>query len=225
MKKKNVLIVVAGAFIAATAQAGLITTLPAGGTTTTFTVTGVNSITGTSIVNGFQITGQPDFRDGDGSYGLSSNGSWGPGFSWAGTFSAGTPFQIDLGGLYSSAGQFLNYAPGNTPPPMIAAIAADGTTILESYNLSVSAPVSTSGANSGAFRGITRASSDIRFLRISGAFVVTHDITVAGAATATVPEPSTLSLSGLALAALFGIPLVSRRTRQQGTSSVIEVRS
>ena len=48
---------------------------------------------------------------------------------------------------------------------------------------------------------------------------------IAAPATATVPEPSTLSLSGLALATLFGIPLVSRRTRQQGTSSVIEVRS
>lgn len=212
--KKNSLMIVAGAFIAATSQAGLITAIPVGGTTTTFTATGLNSIMGSSIVNGFQITGQPDFRDGDFSYGVGGNGTWGPGFSWVGTFGAGTPFQIDLGGLYSSAGQFLNYSPGQTPRPMIAAIAADGATVLESYDLSVSAPVSTSGANSGAFRGISRGSSDIRFLRISGAFVVTHDTTVAGAATATVPEPSTFLLSGLPVTAILGVSLGRRRLRR-----------
>ena len=140
--KKNFLRIVAGAFIAATAPAGLITTIPAGGTTTTFTATGDNVITGSSIVNGFQITGQPDFRDGDVRYGLGLNGTWGPGFSRVGTIGTMTPFQIDLGGLYSSAGQILNYATGQTSPPMIAAIAADGATVLESYDLSVSAPVS-----------------------------------------------------------------------------------
>ena len=217
--KKNFLRIVAGAFIAATAPAGLITTIPAGGTTTTFTATGDNVITGSSIVNGFQITGQPDFRDGDVRYGLGLNGTWGPGFSRVGTIGTMTPFQIDLGGLYSSAGQFLNYATSLTIPgltsPMIAAIAADGATVLESYDLSVSAPISTAGGvNSGAFRGISRGSSDIRFLRVSGTFVVTHDITVAGAATAAVPEPSTLLLSGLPVTALLGVPLVRRRLRR-----------
>lgn len=222
--KKLFLIVTACTFTLALSQAAILTTAPAGGTTTTFTVTGLNQpAPNPSIVNGFTITG--NFRDGDSAYGLSSNGSWDH-FSWVGTFGSGTPFQIDLGGLYSTAGGFVNYAPGNTPNPMISAIGADGTTVLETDDISLLAPIATLGVgNSGAFRGITLASPTIRFLRVGGAFIVEHDVTTAGPAgptpTPTVPEPSTLLLACLPLTALWGVSLVKRSVRRPRTGSTL----
>jgi hypothetical protein len=83
--------------------------------------------------------------------------------------------------------------------PTIAALAADGTTVLESYDLFALAPIETlGGVNAGAFRGIWRAAGDIAYLRISGSFILMHDLTVVAA----VPEPATAGLVALALAGL-----------------------
>jgi hypothetical protein len=111
--KPMFLIVLAWAFTSATSQAAVITIPPGGGTRTTFhryriEPTGAES----QPVNGFTISG--NLRDGDAPYGLISNGSWDD-FAWVGTFGTGTPFQIDLGGLFSTAGGLFNYGPGNDP--------------------------------------------------------------------------------------------------------------
>ena len=201
---KSALITLAVLASLAPATAAIITVIPAGATTTTFTVTGIQTDLTSATVNGFTITGTK-FQDGGGTFCLGSNGCWSRsgGFSWVSTGAFGT-FRIDLGGLNSSAGGFFNYAPGNSPSPTISAIAADGTTILETDDLSVLAPISTPGIDdAGAFRGITLSSPAIRFLQVNGAFVVEHSVTVANPAVSAVPEPSTLPLASLALAGLF----------------------
>src|SRR5207248_2813500 len=90
--------------------------------------------------------------------------------------------------------------------PTIEALAANGTTVLETDVLNSLAPISTpAGSNLGAFRGITRSQNDIRFLRLSGDFIITHSLEV-GAFAAAVPEPGSLGLifGGLALILLAG---------------------
>lgn len=130
---------------------------------------------------------------GDADFGLSGNGSWNN-FAWVGGYcwSGDCTATINLGGLYSSVGGFMNYLPGGDP--VIAAIASDGTTVLESYDLATAAPISTPGGlNDGAFRGISRATADIAYFRLSGSYLIEHDITLSSNGSAT-PEPGTLGL-------------------------------
>jgi hypothetical protein len=148
-------------------------------------------------VAGFSLTasGNACYNYADG-WGLGSNGLWSIGL--VGDDFGSTVITIDLGRLYSSVGGFMNYAPDHGSP-VIAALAADGTTVLESYDLAASAPISTpEGGDAGAFRGISRTSADIRYFQFGGSFSVMHDITLSSAT----PEPTTVLLAGFALAAL-----------------------
>jgi hypothetical protein len=64
--------------------------------------------------------------------------------------------------------------------------------VLESYDLSVLAPISTLGTvNDGAFRGIALANNDIFLLRLPSGFSVIDDLTFSRAS---VPEPTTIAL-------------------------------
>ena len=93
--------------------------------------------------------------------------------------------------------------------PFIAAIAADGTTVLETDDLFLSGPISTlGGLNAGAFRGISRPSNDIRFFEFGGSFAALHDLTLVATIT---PEPSSL-----ALFAAGGVALFAMRRRARG---------
>jgi hypothetical protein len=186
------------------ANANLITTIPSGATTTTFTVTGYSPGLTNATVNGFTITGM-GFEDGNGNYSLGFNGVW-SGFSYLSTGGSLTSFfRIDLGALYSTAGGFFNYSPGAAAnsDSTLTTIGADGTTVLETQDLNTSAPISTPGAqNAGAFRGITLISPTIRFLQVGGAYTLEHTITAAGPLQTTIPEPSTFLLALLPLAGL-----------------------
>ena len=180
------------------AHAALITSAPPGGSTTVVgTGTGCSggSIGSFSVVT---ISGPVCWPNSQ-FFGLTNNGSWNN-FGQIGTNDATASFTLDLGALFSSAGFFMNYnLPLPGAGPILSAIANDGITILESYDIDTLAPISTpNGLNAGAFRGISRPSADIRFIKVGNAFSVVHSITVANQSTA-VPEPATFLLLAPAL--------------------------
>lgn len=184
------------------ARAALITLAPAGGTTTVLTTISGSWSSGPSVVaGGFTVTGSPDVWYGDTSYGFYLNGTW-DGLAWVGGVcpDGGCTATFDLGGSFAAVGGFMNYA-ASSGPATITALAADGVTILETYDLTAVAPISTpSLVNEGAFRGIARGAADIAYLRTFGAYLVLHSITLSSSAA--VPEPATFFLAGLALCAL-----------------------
>ena len=189
-----------------TCKAGIITTDPGTGATTIFTATGLTQGPGPVIVNGFSVAGT-NVAVGDAPFGLGNNGAW-IGFSFLSANSKDTSITINLGASYGLVGGFMNYSTPHDVTgtnPTIQALAADGTTVLETDILSAVAAISTpAGSNTGAFRGITRSQNDIRFLRISGDFILMHTLEVGQAPAAGVPEPGTfgLLLSGLSLVLL-----------------------
>jgi hypothetical protein len=197
-------------------QAALITSVPSGGTPTTFA--GGSTCTGGPDA-GFTIAvvTNPVCWNVSTYFGFTNNGTWNnptTGFALIGANSNTAAFMIDLGGLYAAAGSFMNYnAPAASPGPTISAIAANGVTVLESYDLSVSAPISTpGGSNAGAFRGISRPSADIRYLEFANSYVAIHDITLASTISAA-PEPSSFIFLGTALAAAIAFIRIRRSRR------------
>jgi hypothetical protein len=206
---RTILLLVSFLACASFSWAGLITTDPGTGVTTTFTTTGNQGFNdpGPVVLNGFSVTGSPQVTYGNVGYGLAANGSW-SGFSWVATNNGTGSITFNLGGSFGLAGGFLNYAPANGNDATIEALAANGTTVLETYDLVTLAPISTPGGlNAGAFRGISRVTNDIAFLRLSGDFILTHTLEVG--APAAVPEPGTWALVGIAL---LGLVLGRRRT-------------
>lgn len=189
------------------AHAGLVTSA-SGGTTTAFPGGSGCYLASAAVVGGFSMSSTGDWcHDFSGGFSLGGNGTW-TGFGLVSDNRGSSLITIDLGALYSSAGGFVNYAPG-LGTPFITALAADGTTVLETYDLSTAAPISTpGGVNAGAFRGIQRGSSDIRYLRFGGSFMAMHDITLDSASG--VPEPSTFSMLGVTALA---IGIARRRSR------------
>jgi hypothetical protein len=206
-----------GAFVAIcgfsiSAHATLLTTDPGTGTTTVFTDTGNNGFgnPGPVTLDGFVWTGNPQVTYGNAAYALVGNGVWSPGgeFSWIATNNGTGSITVNLGGNFGLVGGFMNYVPGNGTDATITALAADGVTALQTYDLVTNAPITTPGAtDAGAFRGISSALNDIHYLRLSGNFILSHTLEI-GQAAAGVPEPGTLTLLGFGLAA-FG--LIRRR--------------
>jgi len=198
--------------LAIVCQASIITTDPGTGTTTVFTSTGLTQAPGPFTINGFSVNGSTDVAFGNVPYGLGTNGAWTE-FSFVAANSSTDSITFDLGASYSLAGGNINYSTPHDPEgvnPTIDALAANGTTVLESYLLSDVAPISTpGGSNQTAFRGIARSQADIRFLRLSGDFITTHSLEVGQ-----VPEPGTfaLILGGL------GLVFLGRRRPLTGNS-------
>jgi hypothetical protein len=128
-------------------------------------------------------------------YGLSSNGTWNSNETgYVGVNSASDTITFTLNnGPVSNVGAFVNYAPGYGTPT-ITALGAGGAPI-ETYDLSVAAPISTpGGTDAGAFRGISRPTADITGFQITGGYMVADNLTYSGSNTAAVPEGGTLVL-------------------------------
>jgi hypothetical protein len=202
------------------ARAGLITSAPAGSTTTVFAP---GSSCAQGVDAGFTVTGTGCWPAST-VYLFGTNGAWDnppAGFSYIALNNATGSFTIALGGLYSAVGGFINYSlpisaggppssvhPDITPgasDPVITALAADGVTVLDIYDISIADPINTpGGVNTGAFVGIQDPTNDIAFLEFSNDYIAIHSITVDSIAGVTAaPEPAAVLLLGSGMVLLL----------------------
>lgn len=135
---------------------------------------------------------------GNSGYGLGGNGNWNSGrngYVGLNTSATNQSMRFDFNdGPISGVAGFVNYAPENYGDFFIEVLGL-GDVVLESYNITSLAPISTPGqTNAGEFRGITRGTADIYAFRLSGAYDVLDDLQFTR-----VPEPATLILLGLGL--------------------------
>lgn len=149
---------------------------------------------------------------GDGNFGLGANGSFDSGRVGFTGLNAGTGsliYSFNTTPVSSVAG-FINYSPNTGPNTVISAF--NGATLLESYDISTLAPISTPGAtNDGAFRGITRATADITSFTVSNQFVVLDNLTFSRAEVVAAPEPETWAMMGIGLL-ILGIATRRKKT-------------
>ncbi len=146
---------------------------------------------------------------GQGSYGLGSNGSFGGDAVYAGLDGPSGYMSFTFDTAVASFGAFLNYYPDTRVPQKIGAYDGGGV-LLEEYDLTVVAPISTpSGFNAFAFRGIGLSTPTIKEFRLSGSYILAA-ATADGTPVNPTPEPASLALVGAALAAAA---LASRRRK------------
>jgi hypothetical protein len=161
---------------------------------------------------------------GNGSYSLGDNGSWDGAFSFTGLNDSSSDFGVVDNMTYqfnsapvAAVGGFINYAP-NFGDVTISALDGLGN-VLESYDLSLLAPIDTPGqTDGGAFRGIMRPTADIAAFTVSDGYVALTDLTFShNEGVAAVPEPASLTLLGLGALGMWGY----YRRRKIGTPPTI----
>jgi hypothetical protein len=137
-----------------------------------------------------------------------------------------TTITINLGGEYSAVWGWMNYYEdcsdfeacvdyGNDPT--ITALDKN-MNVLETEDIFGVLSGSSSGDIdflSGSTVGLTQTTADIAYLQIGGDFIAMTDISVSGA-----PEPATLTLSALALAALC---LLRHGAKRRNRSSAVPI--
>ena len=162
-----------------------------------------------TLPSGIIFTSSENAVLGSGFYGLDANGDWfGGSWYYMGLDAEEGWMRLELPTLVSEFTMFVNYDPGLDFNPMIVALDAS-MNVLESYDLSVSAPISTPGGeNAGAYRGIFRAEGDIKYIELRNALIVAKDIRFLEVESE-VPEPNSMAL--LSIGALGGLLLRRRR--------------
>jgi hypothetical protein len=134
---------------------------------------------------------------GQGPYGLGDNGGFGGDAVYAGVDSGTGYMDFTFASPVTEFGVYANYAPGFGDAPTISALDALGA-VVETYDLSVFAPISTPGAfNEFQFRGI-KSTAEFTTFRMGGSYLLAAGSPTGVAA----PEPGTMAALGLGLAAL-----------------------
>jgi len=155
---------------------------------------------------------------GNADYGLGSNGEWDSGRDgYVGTNTGANTvvMRFDFNdGAVCAVGGFVNYSPGVGDPFTITAL-DNGNAVLETFDVSTNAPITTPGAtNDGAFRGIVRASNDIAAIELTGEFDVLDDLKfsrncgVVGGEFLPI-DNTALVLAGLQTSAIWMLPVLA----------------
>ncbi len=146
----------------------------------------------------------------DGIYGLGDNNYWVGRGGYAGVNTSSDTLRFTFDKAVAAVGGFVNYSPSRFGDAVLRIFGA-GNTLLETFNLTTDAPVSTPlEVNGGAFRGFTRENADIFAFEVSGAFAVIDDLTISGISNtpATVPLPASMPLLA---STVGGLALLRRR--------------
>lgn len=137
----------------------------------------------------------------DNSFYLMTNGHWGPdrdgflGISHGGGQRVVARIEFANGPVAFIGGLF-NYPPDPRWLPVIMTALDSNLSIIEQHYIDIEAPISTPGQNNvGEFRGIMREQAEIFAIEINAPFAVMDDIRFGRE----IPEPSTSSLSALAI--------------------------
>ncbi|PHR87474.1 MAG: hypothetical protein COA78_37120 [Blastopirellula sp.] len=158
-------------------------------------------------------------------YGLEANGIWNfdrLGFAAINIDDTNVWMKFDFNdGPVSAVGGLVNYAYTDTSPGfgdfIMEALNSSGD-VIESYNISNLAPISTPGqTNAGEFRGIQRASADISALQLKGAYGVLDDLTFSRQLVVT-PEPTSLAIFSIGTCFL-GLTALRRRRKEKQAAS------
>lgn len=194
--KESVLAVIATVLLATGASATLVTnstSFPADPIVIDFSqFVGSNEIRGTNgpvqiggLVGAdvvFTGTGMNGWLSNFHNFGLNANGAWTFARNGYAALNSSTDLIVFTSATpVSAVGGFMNYSP--TYPNATIEVLGSGDVVLESYDLTSAAPISTSGNDQGAFRGIVRSSADIVAFRICGGYPVIDNLTFAGAST------------------------------------------
>jgi hypothetical protein len=152
-----------------------------------------------------------------GGYGFVVNGFWsGKSMIGLNSYNNGDVMTIAFNdGPVKEVGGFLNYATLGFGDAFIAAYDSSNN-LLESYNLSQDAPISTpNGFNDGAFRGIVRDCDDIKYFTMSGAYIGADDVVFhRGGQICDVPEPGAIA-TGVVMLGSLAFGMTRRRFRRQ----------